>query len=273
MPELLKEKNEMKKTALITGASRGIGRELAKIFAKENCNLVIIARSGELLEELKNELETKHQIFVYVIIKDLSKHESAKEIYEELKQKSIIIDYLVNNAGFGKYGMLHESDSNIESAMINVNIMSLTILTKLFLKDMVSRQSGKIMNVSSVAAFQPGPLMAVYFASKSYVLSFSEAVGNEAKEFGITVTALCPGPTRSNFLQNAKLEKSRLFKGGNVANASDVALFGYKAMMKGKPVAIHGFLNYILANSSRFVTRNFALKITRIKMNSSKKMK
>ena len=263
----------MNKTALITGASRGIGLELAKIFAKNACNLVITARSADKLIELKTELESKHQIEVYVIVKDLSLQQSPKEIYDELKEKSINIDYLVNNAGFGKYGMLHESDSNIETAMINVNINAVTILTKLFIKDMIKRGSGRIMNLSSLAAFQPGPLMAVYFASKSFVLSFSEAVNNEVREFGVTVTALCPGPTRSGFLQNAKLEKSRLFKGSNIALAADVALFGYKAMMKGKPVAIHGFLNYFLANSSRFVTRNFAIKVTRYKMNSSKKMK
>ncbi|NUM32772.1 MAG: SDR family oxidoreductase [Bacteroidetes bacterium] len=273
MQEPLKEKNNMKKTALITGASRGIGRELAIIFARENCNLVILARSIDLLESLKTELQAKYKIEVYVIVKDLSKPQSPLEIFEELKQKSIKIDYLVNNAGFGKYGFLHESGSNIEQSMINVNILSLSLLTKLFLNEMVKTGFGKILNVSSVAAFQPGPLMAVYFASKSYVLSFSQALHNEVKDFGITVTALCPGPTKSNFLSNAKLEKSRLFKGGNVAKAADVALFGYRAMMKGKPVAIHGLINKILANSSRFVSRNLAVKITRYKMNSSKKIK
>lgn len=261
------------KTALITGASRGIGLELAKVFAKNNCNLVISARSSDKLHDLKTELEKQHNICVHVIVKDLSLPNSAKEIFDEIKGKSIEIEYLVNNAGFGKYGMLHQSDSNIETAMINVNIMSLTILTKLFLKEMVNKRSGKILNLSSIAAFQPGPLMAVYFASKAYVLSFSEAVNNESKDFGVTCTALCPGPTRSGFLKNANLEKSRLFKGGNVALAGDVANFGYKAMMHSKPVAIFGFMNYILANASRFFTRNVVVIITRYKMNTSEKMK
>ncbi len=254
----------MKKTALITGASSGIGLELAKIHASKGDNLVLVARSTSKLEELKKELEPKHGISVYIIGKDLSKLNSAAEVYNELKGQNIIIDYLINNAGFGDSGFFFDSNWEKQEQMINLNITTLTHFTRLFLKDMVERKSGKVLNIASTAAFQPGPTMSVYCATKSYVLSFSEAINNEVKDFGVTVTALCPGATTSGFQAAASLEGSPLFEGKKLPTSQEVAKYGYKAMMKGKAVAIHGLMNSIMANSVRFTPKSIVVKIARM---------
>lgn len=254
----------MKKTALITGASSGIGLELARIHASKGDNLVLVARSTSKLEELKKELEAKHGVKVYVIGKDLSKLNSANEVYDELKNQSIEVDYLINNAGFGDSGFFFDSNWEKQEQMLNLNITTLTHFTRLFLKDMVERKSGKVLNIASTAAFQPGPTMAVYCATKSYVLSFSEAINNEVKDFGVTVTALCPGATTSGFQAAASLEGSNLFEGKKLPTSAEVAEFGYKAMMKGKSVAIHGTMNSIMAASVRFTPRWLIVKIARM---------
>lgn len=250
-------------TALITGASNGIGMELARVHASKGEDLVLVARSKSKLDELKSELEDKFKIKVLSIGKDLSNPNSAQEVYEEVKKQNIQIDYLINNAGFGDFGMFTETDWNKELQMINLNITALTQFTKVYLQDMVKRGSGKIMNVASTAAFQSGPTMSVYYASKAYVLHFSEAVDNEVRAKGITVTALCPGPTESGFQAAAALEESRLVKGKKLPTSKEVAIYGYKAMMKGKTVAIHGLMNWIMANSVRFTPRAIVVKITR----------
>ena len=250
-------------TALITGASNGIGYELAKVHASNGDNLVLVARNKNKLDELKIELEKQFKITVYTIGKDLSIINAAQEVYDELKQKNIVIDYLINNAGFGDYGFLIETDWNKELQMINLNITTLTHFTKLFLKDMVKKGSGKIMNVASVAAFLSGPTMAIYYASKAYVLSFSEAIDNEVRDKGVTVTTLCPGPTESGFLEAAALQNSKLFKGKKIASAKEVAEYGYKAMMQGKTVAIHGFMNRIMASAVSFIPRSILVKAVR----------
>jgi uncharacterized protein len=250
-------------TALITGASNGIGLELAKVHATKGDNLVLVARNKSKLDELKSELERKHKISVYTIGKDLSASNAAQEVYDETKSKNIQIDYLVNNAGFGDYGMFVETDWNKELQMINLNITTLTQFTKLYLQDMVKRGSGKIMNVASTAAFQSGPTMAVYYATKAYVLSFSEAVDNEVRDKGVTITALCPGATESGFQTAAAMEESRLVKGRKLPTSQEVAEYGHKAMMQGKTVAIHGFINWLMANSVRFTPRAWVVKITR----------
>lgn len=254
----------MKNTALITGASNGIGLELAKVHASKGGDLVLVARNKTKLDELKTTLESQYKVNVYVIGKDLSLNESAQEVYDETNKQHIQIDYLINNAGFGDYGMFVESDWQKTSQMIQLNITTLTQFTKLYLQDMVKRRSGKIMNVASTAAFQSGPLMAVYFATKAYVLSFSEAVDNEIKDKGITITALCPGATESGFQEVAAMEESNLVKGRKLPTSKEVAVFGYAAMMKGKTVAIHGLLNWLLANSVRFTPRAIVVKLTRI---------
>jgi uncharacterized protein len=250
-------------TALITGASNGIGLELAKVHASKGDNLVLVARNKTKLDELKVELEGKYKVTVYNIGKDLSAANSAQEVYNETKGQNIQIDYLINNAGFGDFGMFVESDWNKELQMINLNITTLTHFTKLYLKDMVKRGSGKIMNVASTAAFQSGPTMAVYYATKAYVLSFSEAVDNEVRDKGVTITALCPGATESGFQAVAAMEESRLVKGRKLPTSQEVAEYGYKAMMKGKTVAIHGVVNWLLANSVRFTPRALVVKLTR----------
>jgi len=253
----------MSKTALITGSSNGIGYELAKVLAQKDNNLVLVARSKDKLDELKNELEKSHNIWVYTIGKDLSLPGAASEVYDELKTKSITIDYLVNNAGFGDFGLFAQSDWNKQEQMINLNVTALAHFTRLFLPDMISRGGGKILNVASTASFQPGPTMSVYFATKAFVLSFSEAVNNEVREHGITVTALCPGATQSGFQAAASMQDSKLFAGNNFPTSREVAEFGYRAMMKGKAVAIHGFKNSIMANSVRFAPRSLVVKIAR----------
>ena len=245
-------------TALITGASNGIGLELAKIHAAKGDDLVLVARNKQKLDELKSELESAHKVKVYTIGKDLSLPNAAKDVYDETTRQHISIDYLINNAGFGDFGMFAETDWNKELQMINLNITALTHFTKLYLQDMAKRGSGKIMNVASTAAFQPGPTMSVYCATKAYVLSFSEAVNK-----GITVTALCPGPTESGFQSAAAQEESKIVKGKKMPSARAVAEYGYRAMMSGKTIAIHGMMNAILANSVRFMPRSLVVKVTR----------
>lgn len=253
----------MKNTALITGASSGIGLELAKIHAAKGGDLVLVARNKSKLDDLKNELETQFKVSVYTIDKDLSVINSAQGVYDETTKQGIQIDFLINNAGFGDFGMFVETDWNKELQMINLNITTLTQFTKLYLQDMVKRRSGKIMNVASTAAFQSGPTMAVYYATKAYVLSFSEAVNNEVIDKGITVTTLCPGPTKSGFQAAAAMEESNLVKGKKLPNAKEVAEYGYASMLKGKTVAIHGTMNWIVANSVRFLPRSIVVKLTR----------
>ena len=252
----------MNKTALITGASGGIGLELAKIHASKGDHLVLIARSKDKLDAIKKELEATYQVKVYTIAKDLGLDAAAQEVYDETQGQKIKIDYLINNAGFGDYGMFCETDWNKEAQMIRLNIATLTHFTKLYAKEMVRQGAGKIMNVASTAAFQPGPGMAVYFATKAYVLHFSEAINYELREKGVSVTALCPGATESGFWTAAAAEESKLVKGRKLPSSRDVAEYGYKAMMKGKAVAIHGLLNYILANSVRFTPRALVVFIT-----------
>ena len=251
------------KTALITGASGGIGYELAKLLAKDNYNLVLVARSEEKLQQLKMDLETGYKISAKVITKDLSKMGAVDEICNELEKEKIAIDILINNAGFGDFGKFTETNWQKEAEMIQLNILTLTHLTKLFLKGMIERKSGKILNLASIASFQPCPLMAVYGATKAYVLSFSEAIANELKGTGVTVTALCPGPTKTNFFKAAGNEDSKLVKGKKIPTSKEVAKCGYEAMKKGETVVIHGLKNRILASSIRFAPRNLVTKISR----------
>ncbi|MEK6744139.1 MAG: SDR family oxidoreductase [Nitrospirota bacterium] len=242
-------------TALVTGASGGIGYEFARILAKENYNLVVVARNENILKDLKKTLEAESDITVKVVAKDLSNIASVCEIYNELKKENIAIDVLVNNAGIGKFGLFSETDWHKTEEMININITTLTYFCSLFGKDMAARNRGRILNVASTAAFQPGPLMAVYYASKAYVLSFSEAIANEFKETGVTVTALCPGLTDTGFHERAGTQKSKLVAGKKMNSARDVALYGYRAMMKQKTVAVPGWKNRLLALVSRFAPK------------------
>ena len=249
------------KTALITGASSGIGLEFAKVFAKEKNNLVLVARSKDKLEQLADDIRKEYAVQVKVIGADLSDMNEVQMVYDTCKAENIEVEYLINNAGFGDFGYFAQSDWKRTEQMIDLNIKS---LTKLFIPDMVSRKSGKILNVASTAAFQPGPTMAVYFASKSYVLFLSEALYSELQGTGVNVTCLCPGATESGFQQAADMEHSNLFKNKKIPGSAEVALFGYKAMMKNKMTVIHGFMNYLMANSVRFSPRKMVLSIVKL---------
>jgi short-subunit dehydrogenase len=252
------------KTALITGASNGIGLELAKQFAENKINLVLVARNRIKLHEISNELSKTFNVKCFVIATDLSDYNNAEEIFKICKNENIQIDYLINNAGFGDYGFFHESDWKKQVEMINLNITSLTYLTHLFLPDMIQNKNGRILNVASIAAFLPGPLMSVYYATKAFVLSFSEALSNELKDKNITVTTLCPGPTESNFFKRADMVDSKFVKGRKLPSSTEVAIYGYNQMMKGKRIAIPGILNNLMIYISRFVPRGLVLKTVRI---------
>ncbi len=252
------------KTALITGASSGIGEEFAKLFAKDKINLVLVARSENKLKSMATQLREEFGVEVKVIAKDLSVLHQVEEVYTELQQQNSTIDYLVNNAGFGDYNLFAESDWKKQEEMINVNIMALTKLTHLFLPAMLKNKFGKVLNVASTAAFQPGPTMSVYYASKAFVLHFSEAISNELEGTGVTVTALCPGAFESGFQKAAALEESRLVKGRKLPTSKEIAAFGYKHLMKGTRVCIPGVMNYMMANSVRFAPRSWVLKIARM---------
>lgn len=253
---------------MITGASNGLGVEFAKIHAAKGDNLVLVARGKDKMNLLKAEIEKRHNVSVLVIGRDLSEPAAAKTIFNELKTQKIKVDYLINNAGFGDFGNFEKSNWEKQLQMINLNITALAYFTHLFLPDMIKNKYGKIMNVASTAAFQPGPSMSVYFATKAFVLSFSEAIANELKGTDVTVTALCPGATATGFKTAASLDNSNLFK-GTIATSKSVADFGYKAMMKGKTVVIHGLMNKIMVFSVRFAPRKLVTAITRLKLKAN----
>ncbi|MCK4661639.1 MAG: SDR family oxidoreductase [Bacteroidales bacterium] len=247
--------NNTNKTALITGASRGIGYELAKLFVKDSYNLVLIARSKDKLKEIKEEFSKKYNVDILIIVKDLSVPNAAIEIFNEIEKQEIIIDVLVNNAGIGDFGLFNNENLLKISQMMQINIITLTELTKLFLKGMVERKKGKILNVSSLAAFQSGPYMAVYYASKAYVQSFSEAIASELKGTGVTVTTLCPGPTKSGFQHEVGSKNSNLAKLNLLSSSEEVAKDAYKALFAGKKVVIPGFFNTSLVNTAKIIPR------------------
>ncbi len=222
----------MAKTALITGASSGIGKAMSEIHAKKGGNLVIVARSSDTLEQMQSEYEKAYGISVHVISKDLTDANAAQEIYDEVKRVGITVDYLINNAGFGGHGKFYERDWNDDLAMIQLNVIALSALSRKFLPDFVTRNSGKILNVSSTASLMPGPLQAVYFATKAYVTSFSNALSEELSDTDVTVTALLPGATETGFAETAGMENSKLFE--DTFTAHEVAQTGYKAMLEGK---------------------------------------
>ena len=228
----------MKKTALITGASSGLGKEFAKIHAKNGGDLVIVARSKDKLEKLKTKLEKKYNVHVSVIVKDLTEPNAAQEVYNFVKFSKIEIDYLINNAGFGGIGKFHERDWSKDFSMIQLNIVALTDLCRKFIPDFVDRNSGKILNVSSTASLMAGPMQAVYFATKAYVTSFSNAIAEELHDTKVTVTNLMPGATETDFGKTSGMDKTDLFK--NTASAKDVAQDGYDGMLKGELDVISG---------------------------------
>ena len=252
-----------KTTALITGASAGIGRELAKVFASHGHNLILVARNRDALEALAGTLEGKHDIKATVISCDLSDPNSPQRLFDTAVSEGLAVDILVNNAGFGAAGDFADTDLQRELDMIQVNITAVTQLTKLFMQPMLKRNKGRILNIASTAGFQPGPGMSVYFASKAYILSLSQAIDEELRNTGVTVTCLCPGTTHSEFAQRAGLTNSRLFKLPGVATAEEVARFGYDATMRGERVAIPGIKNKAHLQVLRLVPRSIVTLLAR----------
>jgi short-subunit dehydrogenase len=241
------------KTALITGASRGIGYDLAKEFARLSYRLVLVSRNLDRLEVVKRDLTGKYHADVIVISQDLSVPQSAVEIYQALEESRIEVDVLVNNAGVGDFGEFKDEDLSSISRMLNLNIVSLTELTRLFLKGMVERGNGKILNVASLAAFLPGPYMAVYYASKAYVKSFSQALSDELKETGITVTAVCPGLTKTGFQHEIKSENSAANRFNLASSSAWVAEIAIKAMLEGKEIVVPGVINSSIARTANLI--------------------
>src|SRR6266851_35754 len=255
--------NDTTTTVLITGASGGIGYELAILFAKDHHNLVLVARSGDRLAQVADDLQRSFGVSVKTVALDLAVPDAPPLLFDQLQCEGIAVDILVNNAGYGKLGEFAAVPLEESLGQIHLNVTALTYLTKLFLGPMMERGSGKIMNVASTAGFQPGPLMAVYYATKAYVISFSEALANELNGSGVTVTCFCPGATDTGFQKRAESESSRLFKQLGPMDAKTVAHDGYRALMKGKGLVISGFRNWLLAESVRFAPRKLVTSISR----------
>ena len=253
----------MSKTVLITGASAGIGYELSKIFAKNGYHLVLVSRNKPRLEVIAKELENHHDIRATVISKDLSKSSAPQELYDDIAADGIDINVLVNNAGFGTNGKFTDIIADKHIDLIQLNITSLTMLCKLFGTDMVKKGSGSILNVASTAAFQAGPFMSTYYASKAYVLMFSEAIHNELAQDGVNVTVLCPGPTHTEFFERNEMIDTKIAKSPFIMKAADVAQAGFAALMKKKKVVIPGLINKLLVFTVRFTPRSLITLITR----------
>jgi len=249
------------KTVLLTGASAGIGKELAFLFAERGYGLVLVARNREALEDVAADVKRRFGIESRVLAKDLSRPSAPAEISAELKNAGTDIAILVNNAGFGTFGDFKDADWASQEQMIQLNVASLVSLTHLFLPEMSRRKCGRILNVASTAAFQPGPLMAVYYATKAFVLSFSEAISSELRGTGITVTALCPGPTLTEFQGRAGIEHVRMIRSALVMDARSVAAAGLDGLLKGKRLVIPGLLNWLGAFGVRLAPRFLILRI------------
>lgn len=254
---------QRKKFALVTGASSGIGLELCRKLAHDGFALLLVARDEARLKVVQKELETDYSITVEIFPVDLSQPKASIEIEKFVSIHDWQIEALINNAGFGDFGFFHESRPEKIASMIQVNVVALTELTRAFLPQMVQQKKGHILNLASTAAFQPGPLMAVYYATKAYVLSFTEAIANEVKDKGVIVTALCPGPTESGFQKRAEMEDSKLVRGKKMMTPKQVADLGYKAWMQGRTVEIPGVKNKLMAFSTRATPRKFLPALVR----------
>jgi uncharacterized protein len=242
----------MAKPILITGASSGIGYELAKVCASKRHDLILVARREDRLKALKVELEAAYGIQVWTYQADLTKADTHHQLFNWTKSLGLPLYALVNNAGFGHLEPFAETDWDKQNAMLQLNIVALTHLTRLFLPGLIAQGQGRIMNVASTAAFLPGPYMAVYYASKAYVVSFTEAIASELEGTGVTATTLCPGPTQSEFQDLAEMGNVELFK-GNLPTAAAVAAYGYEEMEKGQGVTVHGLTNNVLAFATRLL--------------------
>lgn len=250
-------------TALVTGASSGIGAALAPLFARDGWHLVLVARTVAPMQALAERLAREHGITATVLASDLAQAGAADRLAAELRSRDITVDALVNNAGFGLHGAYATTDAAEESRMLAVNVVALTELTKALLPGMLARGRGRVMNLGSVGSFVPGPLMAVYYATKAYVLSYSEALAEELAGTGVTVTALCPGLTRTGFQARAGLPAALAQASRVTADVDDVARVGYEAMMRGTRVAVPGLLNKLSITLPRFAPRRLVTRMVK----------
>lgn len=253
----------MSSAALVTGASAGIGYELARVIAADGQDVILAARSEDKLRELAALIEKESGVKTYVIPVDLSRTDGASELIRQVAELELTVETLVNNAGFGELGPYVSFPWESFRSMIQVNVMSLAELTHAYLPGMIERRQGRLLNVASTAAFQPGPLMAVYFASKAFVLSFTEAIAEETKQYGLAVTTLCPGPTMSDFIYRAQMLDSGLVKGKKLPTSREVAEFGYAALKRKQVVAVHGWNNWIFSNLPRIAPRSVVRPIVK----------
>ena len=244
------------KTSVVTGGASGIGLEFVKLLLNDNYKVFIIDNNEKNLKNLKSKLNSNNFSFIN---EDLSERSSPMKIYEKLKDQKI--DILINNAGFGTFGKFYKTDWRIEEKMINLHVLNTTLLTKLFLKDMVKRNEGKILNISSVAAFQPGPLMSLYYATKAYILHFTEAISNEVKDKNISISVLCPGQTNTNFQKNVSSKKNRI----NFSSScpEKVAKYGYNSLKNNITVSVPGYLNKLIVFLNRILPRTSSVNIVR----------
>jgi|TARA_B110000263_G_C15301162_1_gene508051 short-subunit dehydrogenase len=252
------------KTSLVTGGASGIGLEFVKLLLKDKYKVFIVDNNDKNLKKLKYNLNSNNYKFLK---EDLSDDKSPKKIYNKLKNENI--DVLINNAGFGTHGKFYETDWNIEKKMLNLHVLNTTYLTKLFLKDMIKKNNGKILNISSLAAFQPGPLMALYYATKAYILHFTEAISNEVKDKNITISVLCPGQTNTNFQKNVSTKNNKIQF--NTASPEKVAEYGYNALKKNVTVSIPGIFNKFLVNLNRILPRSWSTYIVRYMQEKNRK--
>lgn len=253
----------MKQTVLITGASGGIGRECAEIFAKNGFDVVLTARSEDKLHTIKKAVEEKYGVTATVIAMDLSKPDAALTLQKQLFEQSIVVDVLINNAGFGDYAGFLDSDWNKQKNMVDLSITALMQMTYLFGNEMRKRGKGRILNLSSAAGLCPGPYMSIYYASKAFVLSFSQAVSEELKGTGVTVTSLCPGPAKTGFEEAADMKYAKLFVNIKPVSPADVAKTGYKAVMRGKAVTYHGMPTKLVNIGTRLAPRGIVRMIVK----------
>lgn len=248
------------KFTLITGGSEGIGFELAKLFAKDNNNIFLVARNNDKLVDAKEYLKNNYDVNVITMSLDLSVDNSCEKLFKFVEENNLIVDNLINNAGVGSFGFFHNEDEGFEDRIIDLNIVSLTKITKYFLKSMVERKSGGILNVASTAAFVGGPKMALYYATKAYVLSLTEAIHDEAKIYGVNVSCLCPGPVKTSFQNKAGIKKSESAK-KYLMSAEETARIGYVNYKKGKTIIVPGLKNKILVLGNKLIPRSLSRKI------------
>jgi short-subunit dehydrogenase len=249
-------------TVLVTGASSGIGLELASVFAEQGSSLVLTARREEKLEELADRLRSQHDSDVHVVAADLADPAAPSDIQRAIHEQDITIDVVVNNAGFGVHGPLYELPVQRQLDLLQVNLVALTHLTRRFLPGMVERGRGGVLNVASTAAFQPGPTMAAYFASKAFVLSLTEALAEELRGTGVTATCLAPGPTATEFEDQADMKGVLLFRLGTMT-ARNVARAGYRGFRRGKVLVVPRITNRMAAMAVRFAPRSLVRKVTK----------